>query len=216
MVDIENGDVERTATQVEHEDGLILFLVYAVRECGGGRLVDYPQNLQTGDSASVLSRFPLSVAEVSRAGDDRLLDISAKVLLGVGLEFLKDECGDLLRSEFLIVDLLAPLCSHLPLDRHHSAVRVGYGLALGGDAHESLVVLGEGDHARCGPRALRVRYDDGLTALQCRHAAVGCSKINSYHRSAHFLSLLSSLGSCQVECNVQNTVVQLPVKNVLD
>ena len=85
VAEVEDGDVEGAAAQVEHEDGLVVLLVEAVGERGRGRLVDDALDLEAGDLAGVLGGLALRVVEVGRDGDDRLVDLLAEVLLGVAL-----------------------------------------------------------------------------------------------------------------------------------
>ncbi len=61
----------------------------------------------------------------------------------------------------------------MPLHRPHRAVDVRDGLAFGDLAHQHVAVLGEADHGRGGPRALRVGDDGRLAALQDAHHRVG-------------------------------------------
>ena len=58
-IDFEDGNVERTATQVEHGDRLFFFLVEAVGEGRRGRLVDDSFDLQSGDFAGILGGLSL-------------------------------------------------------------------------------------------------------------------------------------------------------------
>jgi hypothetical protein len=75
--DLENRDVERAAAQVEDGDLLVLLLVQAVGQRGGGRLVDDAEHVQPGDLARVLGRLALRVVEVGRDGDHRVGDFLA-------------------------------------------------------------------------------------------------------------------------------------------
>ena len=55
VADLEHGNVERAAAQVEHRDLLVLLLlVEAVGQRRGGRLVDDPQDLEAGDRPASL------------------------------------------------------------------------------------------------------------------------------------------------------------------
>ena len=168
VADLEHGDVEGAAAEVEDEHRLVLrFLVEAVGEGGGGRLVDDPQHLETGDLAGFLGGGALGVVEVRRGGDHRLGDGVAEVALGVALELHQDAGGDLLGRVALAVDVLAlPVLAHVPLDRAERAVRVGDRLALGHLADEHLAGLGEGDHRRGRARTLGVGDDDGIATLE--------------------------------------------------
>ena len=67
VADLEHGDVEGAAAEVEHEHGLVLRrLVEAVGEGSRGRLVDDPQHLEAGDLAGFLRGGALGVVEVRR------------------------------------------------------------------------------------------------------------------------------------------------------
>jgi hypothetical protein len=67
----------------------------AVRERGGGRLVDDAQDYEPCDLAGVLGRLALGVIEIGRHGDDRLLDLLAEIGFRRLLHLLQDEGGDL-------------------------------------------------------------------------------------------------------------------------
>ena len=62
LADVEQGDVEGAAAQVEHEDGLVALLVQGVGERGRGRLVDDPQDLEAGDLTGLLAASVLEKA----------------------------------------------------------------------------------------------------------------------------------------------------------
>jgi hypothetical protein len=68
VADLEQRDVEGAAAEVEDQDGLLLLaLVEAVGQRGGGRLVDDAQDVQAGDLAGLLGGLALGVGEVRRA-----------------------------------------------------------------------------------------------------------------------------------------------------
>ncbi len=72
VADLQDGDVERAAAEVVNHNLLVGFLVEAVGQRSGRRLVDDTQHFQTRDLAGVLGRLTLRVGEVRRDGDDRL------------------------------------------------------------------------------------------------------------------------------------------------
>ena len=74
--ELQNGDVVRSAAQVEDGDLLVLLLVEPIGERRSGGLVDDPEHLEAGDLSGVLGGLPLRVVEVGRDGDDRLGDLS--------------------------------------------------------------------------------------------------------------------------------------------
>ena len=71
LAELEDGDVERAAAEVEDEDRLVGLLVEAVGERGRGRLVDDAEDVEAGDLAGVLRRLALGVVEVGGDGDRR-------------------------------------------------------------------------------------------------------------------------------------------------
>jgi len=103
FTELQHRDVERAATEVIDGDELVLLLVQTVRERRGGRLVDDPEDLETGDLSRVFGGLPLLVIEIRRDGDDGLRDLLTEIRLGVGLELLKDHRRDLGRRELLPV-----------------------------------------------------------------------------------------------------------------
>jgi len=143
VADLEQRDVERASTEVEHEDRLVVGLVESVRKgcCGG--LVDDPADVESGDFAGFLGRLALVVVEIGRHGDDRVGDRLTEVCLGVPLQLLQNERGDLLRVERLAVDVDGPVGAHMAFDRADRTVDVGHALALRDFTGEDLAVFGE-------------------------------------------------------------------------
>ena len=98
VADVEHGNVERSAAEVEDADLFVLLLVQAISQCGGGGLGQHAQDLEPGDFAGVLGRLALGIVEVGRHGDDRIGHLFAEIILGGLLQILQDERGDLLRA----------------------------------------------------------------------------------------------------------------------
>ena len=181
LADLEQGHVERAAAEVEHQDQLVfLALVQAVRECGGGGLVDDAQHVEARDLAGVLGGLALGVVEVRGHGDDRVGHLLAQVLLCVSLELAEDARADFLRRVRLAVDVRGPVGAHVALHGRDGAVNVGDGLALGDFANQHLAGLGERDHRRGGAGALCVCDDGGLATLKNGNDRVGGAEVNSY------------------------------------
>ena len=127
---VHDGHVERPAAQVEHQDLLFLAgLVQPVGQTRRGRLVDDAQDFQTRNLAGVLGRLPLVVVEVRRHRDDGFRHRLTEVGLGIPLDLLEDERGDLLRRVLLAVDAVDVVGAHLALRREHRPFRVGGRLA---------------------------------------------------------------------------------------
>ena len=114
---LEQGDIERSATEVEDEDELVfLALVEAVSECGGGGLVDDAQYVEACDLARILCRLALGIVEVRGNRDDRVGHGLAEVLFGIALELAEDASRDLLRGVLLAVDAGGPVRADVALD----------------------------------------------------------------------------------------------------
>ena len=88
LVNLKHGYIECTATEIEHENRLVVFLVDTVSQCGCCWFVDDSQNLKTSDATGILCGLALSIGEVCRTCDDRLLDLMAKIGFSVSLQLL--------------------------------------------------------------------------------------------------------------------------------
>ena len=111
VADVENGNVEGAAAQVEDGDLFVLLLVESIRQGRGGRLVDdahallvllaglrifdLPFGFEAGDLGGIDGSLPLGVVEVGGHGDDGLAHGVAEVGLGGFLELAQDQGGDL-------------------------------------------------------------------------------------------------------------------------
>lgn len=185
VADLQQRDVERTATEVEDQDGLFLAaLVEPIGQGGRGGLVDDAQHVEAGDLAGFLGGLTLGVVEVRGHGDDGVGDVLTEVRLGVALQLLQRARADLLRRVVLAVDLDGPIGAHVTLDRTDGPVDVGHRLVLGGLADQHLAVARECDDGRRGPGALRVCDDDGVAAFQDRHNGVGGPEVDT-DRTSH-------------------------------
>ena len=178
VADLKNGNIERAATEVVHEDLLVLFFIHAVCKCGSRRLVDDTEHLETRDATRILRRLTLAVGEVCRHRDDRLRDRFAEIALRFLLELLQDHGRDLLRRVVLAVNMHFAVGTHVALDRRDRALRVRDRLTLCKRADHALAVL-KRDDGRCGAGTLRVRDHDGLAAFQNSNAGIGSTQINA-------------------------------------
>src|SRR5690606_18786869 len=115
VADLKDRDVKRTAAQVEDEDGLVAFLVKAVGQGRGRRLVDDAQDFQARYGACVLRSLALGVGEIRGYSDDRLRDGLAQVVFGLGLELLQDHGRNLLGRVLLVVNADLVVGAHLAL-----------------------------------------------------------------------------------------------------
>ena len=105
VLDREDRDVERAAAEIEHGDALVVLVLQAVRERGGGRLVEDLADREAGDLAGVFRRLALGVVEVCRHRDDRFGDLLAEVVLGDALHLRED-----VRARFPAASAACPRC----------------------------------------------------------------------------------------------------------
>ena len=82
VAELEYGDIEGTAAQVVHGDGLFLLgvLIETEGERRGGRLVDDALDLEAGDLSGILGRLALRVVEIRGDGNDRLGNLFAEIV----------------------------------------------------------------------------------------------------------------------------------------
>ncbi len=201
FADFEDRHVERAATEVVDDDRFVLLLVEPVGQRRGGRLVDDPQHIQTGDLAGVLGGLPLRIVEVRRHGDDCVGDLLAQVVLRGGLQLLQHHRRDLGRRILLAShvdpriavrrlddrirharDLLRHfrvLAAHEALDREHGALRIRDALALGDLANEALTFLGKGNDGGGRARTFLVHDDRRLPTFHDGNDRVGRAQIDS-------------------------------------
>ena len=171
--------IESTAAQVKDHNGLIFFLVHAVSQRRGGRLVDNPLDIKAGDLACVLGGLPLCVREVSRHGDDGFGDRRAEISFRISLQLLQNHGRNLLRRVALAVDFHFIGAAHVPFDGADCPVGVGDGLALCNLADHALAGLGKRHHGRRGARPFGVGNHMRFIALENCHTRVGRTQINT-------------------------------------
>lgn len=110
LLDGEEGDIKGPATQIENKNVLLFtLLVEAVRNSGGGGLVNNTKYIESGNTSGILGSLTLRVVEVSRHGDNRVLDLLSKVSLGNLPHLSEYHGGDLLSLEGLGLSLVLDL-----------------------------------------------------------------------------------------------------------
>ena len=195
VAQLQDGDIERTATEVVYGNLHILaLLVQTVGKRCGRRLVDDSANLQTGNLARLLRGLTLRVGEVGRHGDNRLGYLLAQIVLGRLLHLLQNDGRNLLRRVETSVDVdtgrvvvaadnrigraghigrnLVEGLAHETFNRKDRALRVGDGLTLCGVTHLALSVIREGYDGRGRAVSLGVGNHHGLVALHHCYAGV--------------------------------------------
>src|SRR5947209_8459997 len=99
--DIEYGNVEGTAAEIEYQNRLICFLVESVGKRSRSRLIDDPEHVKTGDFAGISGRLSLRIIEVCRDCYYRVRNFLAQVLSGILSQFSQHLGGNCLRRILL-------------------------------------------------------------------------------------------------------------------
>ena len=209
IIDREKGDIEGATAEVEDQNKpLILSLMFeAVRECGGGRLVDDAEDVKTCDFAGFLGGPTLSIVEVSGDGYDSRRDWLVKVVFDLLLQLDEYVGANLLGGKQLLLALIVDL-DHRPVvfaslyregpeltvlfdiividsaaDETFRVINGVFGVACGprlGFIADENFIIGEGNKGgRCGV-AFFVRYDFHLVILEECHARERGTKIDAY------------------------------------
>jgi hypothetical protein len=218
--DVENGDIEGAAAEIEDGHLFVSLLFQAVsqrRRCG---LVDDALDLEPRDRAGVLRRLPLGVVEVRGHRDDGPLDLLAQVGFRGLLEVLENHRGNLrrrvqlapdldlhqlvrtadhlVRDEFLFLGHLAAAPAHKPLDGIYRVLRVGNLLMPGELADQDLALVREPDHRGGQPSAGRVdqhlrrrAFHDGYNGQ--RRSQVYSDNLVTGHALRPFLALAAGV-----------------------
>ncbi|EMA04454.1 NAD-specific glutamate dehydrogenase [Haloferax mediterranei ATCC 33500] len=187
--EVEDGNVESTATKVVDENRLVRLVVETVGHRRCGRFVDDTLDFETCDFAGVFRRLTLFVVEVRRDGDDRLFDLVAEVVFGVALDFLENHRRNLLRRVLLALDIdSVPVVAHVALDGADGVLRVLDSLVLRRLAHQTLTIVGERDDGRSRSVAFCVHNNLRVAALHYRERAVRGTEVDTQNLVARHLA----------------------------
>ena len=170
LLDLQNGDVESTTTKIVDGDHTVSLLLETVGKSGSSGLVNNTENVQTGNLTSILGGLTLRVVEVSRDGNDGILNGLAEVGLSGLLHLVEDETTNLggrvllatglnpgiavgmlndLVGNLLDVTLnlgIGELATNETLSCKEGVLGVDDGLTLSGNTDETLAILGETDN----------------------------------------------------------------------
>src|SRR5579871_2118223 len=209
--DFEDRNVERSAAEIVHGDGLVFTLVETVGERCRRRFVDDALHFETGNLAGIFGRLPLRVIEVRRHRDDGFGDFFTDIVFRGLLQLLQNQrrnlrwgvllplrehCDVIALPDDLIRDHLDFFCdfvvtaAHEPLDRVHRVFRISNGLPLGHLAHQTLPGLGKADYGRRSPPSFFIGDDLGLATFHDSYARIGGAQVNS-NNLTHKLLLLN-------------------------
>jgi hypothetical protein len=170
LLDLQNGDIESTTTQIVDSDNTVSLLLKTVGKSSSSGLVDNTENVQTSNLTSILGSLTLRVVEVSGDGNDGVLNGLAEIGLGGLLHLVEDEATNLRRRvllatglnpgvtvgvlDNLVGDLLdvtldlsiGELATNQTLGSEECVLGVDDGLTLSGNTDETLAILGETDN----------------------------------------------------------------------
>src|SRR6185369_1675416 len=168
-----------------------------------GGLIDDAQNLEASDFAGILGRLTLRVVEISRNGDDSLLDLLPEIGFGRLFHFLQDEgrdlgwrkglavgldpcvavgsLADLVRDKLLVLFdhriVVAP--SYEALDREDRLFGIGDRLALCRLTDETFAVVGERYNRRRRAHAFGVLDNFRRLAFHDGDARIGGAEVDA-------------------------------------
>lgn len=207
LLDGEERDIEGSTTEIEDENVALTLdlLVETVGDGSGGRLVDDTEDVEAGNQTGILGSLTLGVVEVSRDGDDSVVDGSTEVGLSRLAHLDQDHGGDLLGCEVLDLALELDLddwLSSLVDDLEGEVLHVGLDLWVGelatdetlgiedgvGWVHGDLVLggitdqtlgVGEGDEGGGGTVALVVGNNLNAVISEDAHTRVGGTQIDT-------------------------------------
>ena len=163
IADIQDGDIEGAAAEIEDGDFFILFILHAIGQRRSGRFIDNALDFQSGDLSGILGGLALGVVEISGHGDDGFFDFFTEVILSGLFEVLKDHGGDfrgcvglspdldfdqllgptydLVGDDFFLRgDLIVP-SSHKSLDGVNGVFGIGDLLMAGNLADEAFILV---------------------------------------------------------------------------
>src|SRR5688572_19893520 len=181
---LQNRDIERSATEVIHGDGPLPALLQPVGERSGSGFVDDAEDVESRNPSRILCRLSLRVVEVRRHRDNRARDLFAKSCFGISLQLAENK-GRYLRGgvfaaeDFQTHDAVAGW-RHLEGQQGQVVAHVGEPLA-----HESLD--GEDGVARLLHHFLARRVaDEHIAALvEVHHRRHQIVSIGSRNHSGH-------------------------------
>ena len=208
IVNFEDGNIERTTTEVIHSNLFALLGVKTVSKSSCRRFVHDTKNFEASNLTSILCCLTLRVVKVSRDRNHSLRNGLAEVIFGNLLHGLENGSRNLRRSKLLVVDLhtdrigtrtdelvrhvlfgsgaFASRTAHETLDRINRLFRVRDCLALCNVAHKTFTVLAESDNRRRGAETFCIGDDDRLATFHHGNAAVCRTQVNTNNLTHDF------------------------------
>ena len=138
---LDDGYIEGSAAQIVNHYLLLLFLIYSVGKSRSGRLVYDTSYVKSCYLSCILCRLTLSIGEVRGNSDYSLCDLLAEVCLRIGLELLKNHCGNFLWSVALSAQSYLIVRTHVTLNGKNGVLIVDNRLSLRDLTYKSVAVL---------------------------------------------------------------------------
>ena len=184
LLDDDHRHVESAAAEVIDKHGFVGGAARAVRERGGGWLVDDAHHFQSGQLAGDLRGLALALVEEGGNGDDRLADGLAELLFPLDLQFAQDEGGDFFGRKLFVAQRDACFLAHFSFDGEDGGVGSGDELIPGRLADNQSAGRVEAD-AR-GQGGLSVDVDDFDLAVEVdSEDGVGGAEVNADDEFVH-------------------------------
>ena len=165
-VDLEDGHIEGSSSEVVDHDRLVGRVLVAVGDGRGGRLVDDLLDLDAAGLPGPDRGGPLEIVEIGGDRDDGLLHLLAGGVLGILDQLLQEDGAQVLGRVVLAVEADGDgAVPHAPLERGGvDAGTVGLHV-LGVLSDEDVAIIQEADHRRRDLLSECVRDDNRLVVL---------------------------------------------------
>jgi hypothetical protein len=95
LLDLENGDIEGSSSQIVDCDNLVLILLKTISKGSSGRLVYDTKNIEASNLTGILGSLTLRIVEVGWDSDDGVLDWLGEICLGSLLHLSENETTNL-------------------------------------------------------------------------------------------------------------------------
>ena len=167
-LDAHDGDVESSATEIEHENSLVLFqFVETVGNGRRSRLIDNLENVETGQLAGGDGGGPFRVVEIRRDSNDRVGHWLLQIFFGVVLELAKNQRRQFFRRINFPIELAMKLVlrfAHLAFDEVDDAFGFGHRIVLGQRTYHRILPF-EQNHRGRDALAFRIRNNLRFSVL---------------------------------------------------
>ena len=199
--DLEDGDVEGSAAQVEDRNAGVGLFVESIGQRRCSWLVDDAFDFQSSNFSGILGGLPLRVVEIGRYRDHSPVYFFTQVILSGLLEFTQDHRAHFLGGVILVPNMhtdklgsgtfhfighlllfagdLFRSTAHEAFDGENGVLGVGHLLVPCRLTDQPLPFFCETNHRRGRAVAARVDDDLGLVTFHDGYHRVGCTEVNT-------------------------------------